>query len=58
MTIIWLFCERARLQRTDGALPQFAIPMRRGRDAAAESAFRALAPLMPRSFLPSAPASE
>ncbi len=46
MKIIWLFWDRARLQRTDGSLVRFTIPMTRDGDAKAEAAFRELAPLV------------
>jgi EpsI family protein len=46
MKIIWLFWDRARLQRTDGSLVRFTIPMTRDGDAAAEAAFLELAPLV------------
>jgi EpsI family protein len=46
MKIIWLFWDRARLQRTDGSLVRFTIPMTRDGDAAAEASFRELAPLV------------
>lgn len=52
MKIFWLFWDRARLQRTDGALVRFTIPMSRDGDDAAEQAFRELAPLVT-SQLPS-----
>jgi len=41
--IIDLFWDRARLQRTDGALVRFTVPIVRGNDEAAEAAFRDLA---------------
>lgn len=46
MKIVWLFWDRARLQRTDGSLVRFTIPMARDGDAAAEEAFREIAPLI------------
>jgi EpsI family protein len=46
MKIIWLFWDRARQKRTDGSLVRFTIPMGRDDDEAAESTFRALAPLV------------
>ena len=46
MKIVWLFWDRARLQRTDGSLVRFTIPMGRDDDEAAERSFRALAPLV------------
>jgi EpsI family protein len=46
MKIVWLFWDRARLQRTDGSLVRFTIPMARDGDEAAERAFREIAPLI------------
>lgn len=46
MKIVWLFWDRARLQRTDGSLVRFTIPMGRDDDEAAERSFRELAPLV------------
>lgn len=46
MKIVWLFWDRARLQRTDGSLVRFTIPMGRDDDEAAERSFRELAPLI------------
>jgi EpsI family protein len=48
--ILWLFWDRARLQRTDGSLVRFTVPMTRGGDAAAEAQFRELAPLVTREL--------
>jgi len=44
--IIWLFWDRARLQRTDGSLVRFTIPMGREDDESAEREFQELAPLV------------
>lgn len=49
--IIDLFWDRARLQRTDGALVRFTIPIFRGDEATAEAAFRDLAA----NFVPKLP---
>jgi EpsI family protein len=46
MKIVWLFWDRARLQRTDGSLVRFTVPMKRDGDAAAEKLFLELAPLV------------
>ena len=46
MKIVWLFWDRARLQRTDGSLVRFTIPMGRDDDESAEKTFRELAPLV------------
>jgi hypothetical protein len=46
MKIVWLFWDRARLQRTDGSLVRFTVPMARDGDAAAEALFLELAPLV------------
>lgn len=46
MKIVWLFWDRARLQRTDGSLVRFTIPMGRDEDARAEESFRQIAPLV------------
>jgi EpsI family protein len=46
MKIVWLFWDRARLQRTDGSLVRFTIPMGRDDDESAERAFREIAPLV------------
>ncbi len=49
--IAWLFWDRARLSRTDGALVRFTVPMLRGQDQASEDALLSLArqvvPLLP-----------
>ncbi len=55
MKIVWLFWDRARLQRTDGALVRFTIPMTRDGDTTAESAFRELAPLVTAQLPPFSP---
>jgi len=44
--IVWLFWDRARLQRTDGSLVRFTVPMLRDGEAAAEAMFLELAPLV------------
>jgi EpsI family protein len=46
MKIFWLFWDRARLQRTDGSLVRFTIPMSRDGDEAAEQVFYEIAPLV------------
>ena len=46
MKIVWLFWDRARMQRTDGALVRFTIPMTRDDDPDAERAFQEIAPLV------------
>lgn len=46
MKIVWLFWDRARLQRTDGSLVRFTIPMGRDDDESAERMFQDLAPLV------------
>ena len=55
MKIVWLFWDRARLQRTDGSLVRFTIPMARDGDTAAESAFREIAPLVTAQLPPFSP---
>ena len=55
MKIGYLFWDRARLQRTDGALIRFTAPIVRGDDATSEAALHDLAgaitPLLP-AFIP------
>jgi len=46
MKIVWLFWDRARIHRTDGALVRFTIPMARDDDPEAERAFQEIAPLV------------
>jgi EpsI family protein len=46
MKIVWLFWDRALLQRTDGSLVRFTVPMMRDGEAAAEAVFREIAPLV------------
>jgi hypothetical protein len=50
MKIVWLFWDRARLQRTDGSLVRFTVPMSRDGDAAADALFHELAPLVTREL--------
>jgi EpsI family protein len=42
--IVLMSWDRARMQRTDGALVRFTLPMLRGREEQAEARFRDLAP--------------
>ena len=44
LKILYLGWDRAWRSRTDGALVRFTIPVARGDEAAAERAFRELAP--------------
>jgi EpsI family protein len=53
--IVWLFWDRARLQRTDGALVRFTVPIERDGEDGADRVFQELAPLVTAQLPPYSP---